>query len=234
MLSDLVSESSPFDFSSLWDKLCLDSGRIFSAQFLVHAGLVTDCQQERTACLDDLVHLLRRAVEKLDLVGVNQHLQLVYRLQPSRAKKKRNEYRQNDVTPFISQEERELSLAIEASLKDLEVRQDPGESSHQNNSPVDVAQPAVNADSSSDNGNATPPSINGNTNGNATPPSINGNTNGKATPPSINGNISGKATPPSINGKATSSPQDTSNHCADNGKLPVILAPSSAIQYLFQ
>jgi exonuclease V len=197
MLSDLVSESSPFDFSSLWDKLRLDSGQIFSAQFLVDAGLV-DCQQERIACLDDLVHLLRRAVEKLDLIGVNQHLQLVYRLQPSRAKKKRNEYRQNSVTPpVISQEERELSLAIEASLKDLEVREN-GESSHQNNSPVDVAQPAVNADSSSDNGNATPPSINGN-----------------------------------INGKATPSHQDTSNHCADNSKLPVVSAPSSAIQYLF-
>jgi hypothetical protein len=170
MLSDLVSECSPFDFSSLWDKLRLDPRQIFSAQFLVDAGLVADCQPERTACLDDLVHLLRQAVEKLDLVGVNQHLQLVYRLQPSRIKKRRNESRQNGVMPssVISQEERELSLAIEASLKDLGAQQNPGESSHQNNSPVDVTQLAVDTDSSSDNGNTTPLSINGNINGNAT------------------------------------------------------------------
>ncbi|KAF8346993.1 exonuclease V a 5' deoxyribonuclease-domain-containing protein [Amanita rubescens] len=151
MLSDLVSESSPFDFSSLWDKLRLDSGQIFSAQ-------------REQLVWTDLVHLLRRTVEKLDLVGVNQRLQLVYRLQQSRAKKERNESRQNNVTPpVISQEERELSLAIEASLRDLEVRENLGESSHQNNSSCG-RRPGlpVNAESSSDNGNASPPSINGN------------------------------------------------------------------------
>lgn len=152
MLSDLVSECSPFNFSLLWDKLHLDSGRPFSLQFLVDAGLL----HKGTTCLDHLVPLLRQAVEKLDLVGVNQELQLVYRLQPKREKQRRQKESGHIIAipNGISQEEHELSLAIEASLKDLEVQQSAGD---QNIALEDVAQPTVNADSPSIDVNATPP-----------------------------------------------------------------------------
>lgn len=150
LLSDLVSECSPFNFSLLWDKLGLDSGQPFSMQFLVDAGLL----QQGTTCLDDLVPLLRQAVEKLDLVGVNQELQLVYRSQPKRAKQRRQKESGHIIAipNGISQEEHELSLAIEASLKDLEAQQSAGESFCQNNALEDVA-----ADSPSTDANETPP-----------------------------------------------------------------------------
>ena len=155
MLSDLTSECSPFNFSLLWDKLRLDSGRPFSLQFLVDAGLL----QQGPNCLDDLVPLLCRAVEKLDLVGVNQELQLVYRLQPSNVKQRRRKDNGHiGVIPTgITQEEHELSLAIEASLKDLEVRQNGGETFCQNNALEDVALPTVNGDSPGIDVNTTPP-----------------------------------------------------------------------------
>ena len=154
MLSDLVSECSPFDFSLLWDKLHLDSDRLFSLEFLVDAGLL----QQGITCLDHLVPLLRQAVEKLDLVGVNQELQLVYRSQPRRAKKRRQKESGHIAIPNgISQEDHELSLAIEASLKDLEVQQSAGDTLCQNNTLEDVAQPTVNADSPSIDANVTPP-----------------------------------------------------------------------------
>ncbi|KAK2461457.1 hypothetical protein APHAL10511_005920 [Amanita phalloides] len=120
LLSDLVSESVPFDFPLLWRKLRLNSVQLFSTSFLVGAGLVTGDDQDRTACLDELVLLLRRTVKKLDLVGVDPELQIVYRLRPKRVKKGKPD----PELGATGQEDLALALAIEASLRDLQARQD--------------------------------------------------------------------------------------------------------------
>ncbi|KIL71568.1 hypothetical protein M378DRAFT_65079 [Amanita muscaria Koide BX008] len=129
LLSGLLSEYPPFDFSSLWDRLGLDSSAIFSTQFLLEAGLVTDDRQERMACLDDLVNCWHRTAQHLDVVGVDSELHLVYRLQPKFQGSSTRRRRKS-----TSQEDRDLALAIEASLRDLDVKHD-----------VDVAEPSPNS-----------------------------------------------------------------------------------------
>ncbi|KAF8640994.1 hypothetical protein AX17_000639 [Amanita inopinata Kibby_2008] len=125
LLSALLSEYPSFDFPAIWKKLGLDSARLFSANFLIQASLVTNSKQGRTACLDDLVRVWHQVVESMDIVGIDPELQLVYRLQLEegkigRQKRRRVQALGNVPTILISQEERELALAIEASLQDLE------------------------------------------------------------------------------------------------------------------
>ena len=128
LLSSLLSEYPPFDFSSLWDRLHLNSAALFSTQFLAAAGLITGNRQERTTCLDDLVTCWHRIVQELDVVGVDPELRLVYRLQPGvggaarRAQKGPAWKPRAEPTFLISQEDRELALAIEASLQDFKCR----------------------------------------------------------------------------------------------------------------
>ncbi|KAF8625217.1 hypothetical protein AX15_005518 [Amanita polypyramis BW_CC] len=127
LLSDLLSEYPPLNYSLLWDKLGLKPTRPFSAQFLVDAGLIVDNTEEKINCLEDVVYLLYRTVQKLDVTGIDAELQIVYRLQPKNVKRKVEKRKTSEVdavpASLISQEERELSLALEASLKDIQRRQ---------------------------------------------------------------------------------------------------------------
>ncbi|PFH52280.1 hypothetical protein AMATHDRAFT_46408 [Amanita thiersii Skay4041] len=120
LLTDLISEQPQFSFAKFWNQLGVDSAAIFSIQFLVQAGLITEWDQSRTACLNDLARLLREVVEELHVIGVDQELEVVYRLQPSKTKSlKRVKKKTSTSIPLLglNQEERDLAMAIEASLK---------------------------------------------------------------------------------------------------------------------
>ncbi|KAF8899111.1 exonuclease V [Infundibulicybe gibba] len=122
LLSDLITTSPPFDFPSLWKRLGLDSSRVFSDRFIEQAGLSIDNERPPTACLDSLVTSWVNLILDMKCPSVSNHLQLVYRLQPNSGQWKRESKRTGTLRSpsnvIMSQEERDLATAIEASLMD--------------------------------------------------------------------------------------------------------------------
>ncbi|KAL0951665.1 hypothetical protein HGRIS_008344 [Hohenbuehelia grisea] len=125
LLNDLLCGSCPFDFPSLWKRLNLDPSRRFGDEFLVQAGLIPDDDHiPLPNCLTTLVADWRHAANNLSLASVSPSLQLVYRTQPSKTSKQCQKRRKLQSQPTIvleepGQEDRELALAIQASLDDL-------------------------------------------------------------------------------------------------------------------
>lgn len=98
----------------------LESSKVFSTKFLVQAGLVTESDSFRMVCLDDLAMTWVDMVQQLGTCEVDPNLQLIYRLQPATSKWKRKD-KGKGKTPellHVSQQDRDLSRAIEASLSD--------------------------------------------------------------------------------------------------------------------
>ena len=120
LLKDLVSASPAFDFNSLWKQMKLESSKVFSTKFLVQAGLITESDSFRMVCLDDLARAWMDMVQQLGTCEIDPNLQLIYRLQPAISKWKRKDKGKANmqVPTHLSQEDQDLSRAIEASLSD--------------------------------------------------------------------------------------------------------------------
>jgi exonuclease V len=122
-----VSPSPAFDFAYLWKRMNLKSSKVFSTKFLVQAGLITDSDSFRVACLDDLTQAWMDMVQGLDICGIDPSLEIVYRLQPATPKWKRKDKGKERAPEAIrlTQEDLDLARAIEASLSDQ--RRDPSQ-----------------------------------------------------------------------------------------------------------
>jgi exonuclease V len=140
LLTSLISSSIPFDFNALWSYLGLDNERRFEDGFLVQAGLwdgVEDDDISEDGCprnLADVGRKWRKLVDGCSVVGVDDSMELVYRLQPKdhlgkwKGKGKASEPADlaNALRNLIpaqneeaSGEARELAIAIRNSLIDI-------------------------------------------------------------------------------------------------------------------
>ena len=127
LLCELLATNPPYDFTSLWEKLGLNSTAPFPTKFLVQAQLIQEDAGFHTTCLNDLVDLWHNAVKDSNIIGVDSNLELVYRLRPPDDQQngkaasaiRKRQRRTND-------EDVDLARAIDASLKDSRVGQDDG------------------------------------------------------------------------------------------------------------
>ncbi|KAG5645332.1 hypothetical protein DXG03_006394 [Asterophora parasitica] len=124
LLSELISTSPPFDFTSLWRRLDLNPAAAFSTAFLVQSGLTSENEQWTSSCLNDLVQSWFQTVEALDISGVDTALKIVYRAQPQGHRRNFKSRRGSGKTnkpqsSLAAQEDLDLARAIEASLRDI-------------------------------------------------------------------------------------------------------------------
>ena len=89
LLSQLVGQSPRYDFGRLWERLGLDSSSQFPTKFLVQANLISDNTDFRTACLDDVVTSWHKLVKEANIQGIDENLELVYRLRPASDRKQK-------------------------------------------------------------------------------------------------------------------------------------------------
>ncbi|KAG6842379.1 hypothetical protein C0991_007509 [Blastosporella zonata] len=132
LLKDMISTSPLFNFAAVWRRLGVDPAKTFSTRFLIQAGLMGPGSTWKTSCLNDLSQAYLDTVRALDVAGVNTTLQLVYRLQGKVGNKKgkgkcdkgrwkgkeKRASKKRTGSPVVTQEERDLARAIEASLLD--------------------------------------------------------------------------------------------------------------------
>lgn len=124
LLRELISVSKPFDFTSLWERLRLRSSKTFSTRFLVQAGLLVENSTFPMTSLDGLAKTWADMVQQANVSMIDPNLTIVYRLQPATPrwnKKNKGKIRARDIATVlgITQEERDLAQAIEASLNDV-------------------------------------------------------------------------------------------------------------------
>jgi exonuclease V len=82
LLSQLVAKSPLYDFKRLWKKLGVKSSSRLPTKFLVQANLISDNTDFQSTCLDDVVTSWHKLVKESNVQGVNENLELVYRLRP--------------------------------------------------------------------------------------------------------------------------------------------------------
>ncbi|KAF9015724.1 exonuclease V a 5' deoxyribonuclease-domain-containing protein [Cyathus striatus] len=115
LLSGLLSQSQPFQFSSFWEKLNLKTSKPFSPNFLIQAGLTSDNRHFACACLDELSNSWLKLIPELGFSTVHPTLQLSYRLRsPSRPLPKLQQ--QSESTSQQNSEELMMQWAILQSL----------------------------------------------------------------------------------------------------------------------
>jgi exonuclease V len=83
LLSQLVAKSPLYDFGRLWKRLGLKSSSRFPTKSLVKANLISDNPDIQTTCLDDVVSSWHKFIERANIQGINENLELVYRLASS-------------------------------------------------------------------------------------------------------------------------------------------------------
>jgi exonuclease V len=127
LLSALLSPT--FSFSAFWEKVRVDPFAQFSDVFLMQSGLARQTDGNvvlaSAECLDDLTDLFHSTVRSLQVQGVSPTLEIVYRTQPKRSSAAAPEVPRatilNDsLGNVVSQEARDLALAIEASRREFE------------------------------------------------------------------------------------------------------------------
>ena len=137
LLSELTSTTDPFNFEALWEMLGIDPDVEFSTGFLVQAGLLQHDDGFPTTNLRGLVDVWKKALEASGVDGIDDTLQLVYRLQPKPRKSdspesdKNNRDSKRDITPVrsnaeLSLEARNVARAIRNSLRRERGRQGDG------------------------------------------------------------------------------------------------------------
>jgi exonuclease V len=118
-----VDPLNQFDFGALWKRLKLNPARPFTDRFMNQARKVLGNDEHNIGfnCLDSLTRLWRERVLDLDVPGVDETLQLIYRTQPKAEKKGKGKGKgkAKAIDPLISQEELDLARAIEESLKGM-------------------------------------------------------------------------------------------------------------------
>jgi exonuclease V len=82
LLSQLVAKSPLYDFNPLWKRLGVKSSSRLPTKFLVQANLISDNTDFQTTSLDDVVTSWHKLVKEANVQGVNENLELVYRLRP--------------------------------------------------------------------------------------------------------------------------------------------------------
>ena len=80
LLSQLVSRSPLYDFNPLWKRLKVNPSSRLSAKFLVMANLTSDNSEFQPKTLDDVVSWWHECIEEANVQGVNENLELLYRL----------------------------------------------------------------------------------------------------------------------------------------------------------
>ncbi|KAJ3851825.1 exonuclease V [Lentinula lateritia] len=114
MLTKLMATTDAFDYPSFWQKQELDDVASFSHTFLAQTLLTSE-----TNCLRHLTDLWHIAVSRLNGAKIDSTLQLVYRLQPIRQRS----FRKSQKESFTSSpEEIEIAKAIEASMRDFQLK----------------------------------------------------------------------------------------------------------------
>ena len=83
LLSQLVAKSPLYDFNPLWEKLKIKSSSRIPKKILVKVNAVLKSTDSQSITLDDLVSSWYELVKEADVQGVNENLELVYRLRPS-------------------------------------------------------------------------------------------------------------------------------------------------------
>ena len=114
-----IDPLNQFDFEALWKRLKLNPTRPFTDRFMNQTRKVLGNDEYNIGfnCLDGLTRLWRERVLDLDVSGVDETLQLIYRTQPKAGKKGKSKGKAKAIDPLISQEELDLARAIEESLK---------------------------------------------------------------------------------------------------------------------
>lgn len=84
LLSGLTSSQHPFDFMHFWQAAGVDPLQQFTVRFLAQAGLIAKGDEFQVLNLADLSALWQDTVQQLQIVGVDNQLTLIYRLQPDR------------------------------------------------------------------------------------------------------------------------------------------------------
>lgn len=82
LLSQLIAKSPLYDFKPLWKRLGVKSSFRLPTKFLVQANLISDNINFQTTSLDDVVTSWHELVKEANVQGVNENLELVYRLRP--------------------------------------------------------------------------------------------------------------------------------------------------------
>ena len=119
MLSTLLAPEA-FDFALLWTRLGLDPTKPFSPQFLKDIACTADGHVHLNYLVSEWTSTVQR--HRPHILGVSQHLQLVYRRSPQdTGKQKASEPAdiEDPLDALVLQEELELALAIEQSLSDI-------------------------------------------------------------------------------------------------------------------
>ena len=89
LLSQLVAKSPLYDFKPLWKRLGVKSSCRLPTKFLVQANLISDNTDFQTTSLDDVVTSWHELVKEANVQGVNENLELVYRLRPPSDRKQK-------------------------------------------------------------------------------------------------------------------------------------------------
>ena len=132
LLSSLISSDprNRLDFGALWIRLGVNPTKIFSTRFMSQARLILggDANNIKFNCLDDLTGLWRDQIRGLDVGGIDETLQLVYRIQPNgphprkkkgKGTKGKGKGKAKAIDGPTNQEELDLARAIEESLKSV-------------------------------------------------------------------------------------------------------------------
>jgi Exonuclease V - a 5' deoxyribonuclease len=90
LLSQLVATSPLYDFNPVWKKLGINSSSRLPTKFLVQANLISDNSDFQPTTLGDLVSMWHEFVVEANIQGVNENLELVYRLRPPPYKKQKS------------------------------------------------------------------------------------------------------------------------------------------------
>ena len=90
LLSQLVAKSPLYDFKPLWKRLGVKSSSRLPTKFLVQANLISDNTDFQTTSLDDVVNSWHELVKEANVQGVNENLELVYRLRPPPDRKQKS------------------------------------------------------------------------------------------------------------------------------------------------
>ena len=102
LFSQLVSKSPLYDFNPLWKRLGVNSSSRLPKKFLVQANLTSDNSDFHPTTLDDVVSSWHEFVKEANIQGVNEYLELVYRLRPTEQKSKANTINPpKDLPPFL-------------------------------------------------------------------------------------------------------------------------------------
>ena len=91
LLSQLVANSPLYDFRPLWKRLGVKSYSRFPTRFLVQTNLISDNSNFQTTCLDDVVTSWHTLVKEANIQGINENLELVYRLRPPPDRKQKGQ-----------------------------------------------------------------------------------------------------------------------------------------------